>query len=46
MNENKTNINCLSMIYLTPLTNPYKMGTFKKLDLASFNKKKKKNKKK
>ena len=25
MNENKTNINCLSMIYLTPLTNPYKI---------------------
>lgn len=31
MNENqdkvfsKTNINCLSMIYLTPLPNPYKI---------------------
>ena len=24
-NENKTNINCLSMIYLTPLTKPYKI---------------------
>lgn len=23
-NLQKTNINCLSMIYLTPLTNPYK----------------------
>jgi len=25
MNENKTNINWLSMIYLTPLTNSYKI---------------------
>ena len=24
-NENKTNINCLSMIYLTPNRNPYKI---------------------
>ena len=25
MNENKTNINCLSMIYLTPNRNSYKI---------------------
>ena len=39
MNENKTNINCLSCIYGDYHLNPYKMGTFKKWDLASFNKK-------
>ena len=36
MNENKTNINCLSMIYLTPLTNPYKISDNSKIDLACF----------
>ena len=25
MDDNKTNINCLSMIYLTPNRNPYKI---------------------
>ena len=25
-NENKTNISCLSLLYLTPSANPYKMG--------------------
>ena len=34
MNENKTNINWLSMIYLTPLTNPYKIRKKSKVDLA------------
>ena len=31
MNENKTNINWLSMIYLTPLINPYKIRAFQLL---------------
>ena len=39
-NENKTNINWLACIYAVHHLNPYKIGTFKKLDLASFNKKK------
>ena len=39
MNENKTNINCLSCIYDDYRLNPYKMGTSKNWDLASFNKK-------
>ena len=30
MNENKTNINCLSCIYGVHHLNPYKLGTFKK----------------
>ena len=38
MNENKTNINCLSCIYGDYHLNPYKIGVFKKWDLASFNK--------
>lgn len=29
MNENKTNINCLSCIYDDYRLNPYKMGAFK-----------------
>jgi len=28
MNKNKTNINCLSLIYLTPFTNPYNTKGF------------------
>ena len=39
MNENKTNINCLSCIYGDYHLNPYKTRTFKNRDLASFNKK-------
>ena len=39
MNDNKTNINCLSCIYDDNHLNPYKMGVFKNWDLASFNKK-------
>ena len=30
MNDNKTNINCLSCIYGDYHLNPYKMGIFKK----------------
>ena len=30
MNENKTNINCLSCIYDDYHSNPYKMGLFSK----------------
>ena len=30
MNENKTNINCLSYIYDDHHLNPYKMGLFSK----------------
>ena len=40
--DNKTNINCLSCIYDDNHLNPYKLGTFKKQDLASFNKKERK----
>ena len=36
MNENKTNIKWLSMIYLTPLTNPYKIRENVKIHLAYF----------
>ena len=36
MNENKTNINCLSLIYLTPFTNPYNTRYFKYLNLTHF----------
>ena len=39
MNENKTNINCLSCIYGDYHLTPYKMGVFKNWNLASFNKK-------
>ena len=39
MNDNKTNINWLACIYGVHHLKPYKMGTFKKWDLASFNKK-------
>ena len=46
MNENKTNINWLDCIYDGYHLNPYKIGVFKKWNLASFNKKKKKNFKK
>ena len=46
MNENKTNINWLACIYTVNRLNPYKMEIFKKWDLTSFNKKKKKNNKK
>ena len=35
-NENKNNINCLSMIYLTTLTNPYKIRENLELDLTRF----------
>ena len=42
MNENKTNINWLACIYDVHHLNPYKLGTFKKQDLASFNKKERK----
>ena len=42
MNENKTNINCLSCIYGDYHLNPYKIGVFKNWDLASFNKKRRK----
>ena len=35
MNE-KTNINWLSMIYLTPLTNPYKIKENYELNLTCF----------
>ena len=42
MDENKTNINWLSCIYTVHQQNPYKMETFKKWDIASFNKKSKK----
>ena len=45
MNENKTNINWLACIYDVHHLNPYKMGTFKKWNLASFNKKEAKNEK-
>lgn len=40
--DNKTNINCLSCIYDDYHLNPYKMGIFKNLDLASFTKKQRK----
>ncbi len=30
MNENKTNINCLTCIYTVHQLNPYKMGFFSK----------------
>ena len=30
MNENKTNINCLTCIYTVHRLNPYKMGLFSK----------------
>ena len=30
MNENKTNINCLTCIYTVHQLNPYKFDTFKK----------------
>ena len=36
MNENKTNINWLSMIYLTPNRNPYKIKEKYELDLTCF----------
>ena len=36
MNENKTNINCLTSIYLTPLTTPYRIRDCQKLDNAYF----------
>ena len=45
MNENEdkvfsnTVINCLSLIYLTPSTNPYKIRKNKQFDLACFYKK-------
>ena len=39
MNENKTNINWLSMIYLTPLTNPYKKRKNQESNLTCFYKK-------
>ena len=39
MNENKTNINCLSMIYLTPYRNPYKIRKKQIFDLTRFIKK-------
>ena len=39
MNENKTNINWLACIYAGYHLNLYKIGIFKKWDLASFNKK-------
>ena len=45
INENKTNINWLACIYDVHHLKHYKMGTFKKRDLASFNKKEKNNKK-
>ena len=38
----KVGINCLSCIYGDYHLNPYKMGIFKKWDLASFNKKERK----
>ena len=43
MNDNKTNINWLACIYGDYHLTPYKMGTFKKWDLASFNKKRRNN---
>ena len=43
MNENKTNVNWLACIYDVHHLKPYKMGIFKKWDLASFNKKRRKN---
>ena len=42
MNDNKTNINCLSCIYDNYRLNPYKTGVFKNWNLASFNKKRRK----
>ena len=36
MNENKTNINWLGMIYLTTLENPYKIRKNLKIDLTFF----------
>ena len=43
MNENKTNINCLITIYLTPSTNPYFIRNYENLDNAYFTKKTLKN---
>ena len=42
MNENKTNINCLSCIYGDYHLCLYKLRVFKDCDLASFNKKRRK----
>ena len=42
MNENKTNINWLACIYHAHHLNPYKIEIFKKWDVASFNKKRRK----
>ncbi len=36
MNENKTNINCLITIYLTPSINPYFIRDYENLDDAYF----------
>ena len=44
--ENSTNINWLACIYGDYHSNPYKMGVFKNWDLASFNKKSEKKRKK
>ena len=41
MNDNKTNIKCLTCIYNVHQLNPYKMGFFSKYGLASFSKKNK-----
>ena len=38
MNENKTNINCLSCIYGDYHLNPYRMVACENWDFASFNK--------
>ena len=35
----KVQISCLSMIYLTPLTNPYKIKGNQEFDLTYFDKK-------
>jgi len=36
MNKNKTNINCLITIYLTPSLNSYFIGDYDKIDDAYF----------